>query len=56
VELRVKQFMLASGLALRLGLSAQAEPAGLAEQAAPADFYVAVSGKEKSGGAGPTKP
>ena len=46
----MKQFMLVSGLALSLGLSAQAEPAKLAEKTAPADFTVAVSGKDTNRG------
>ncbi len=46
----MKQFMLVSGLALSLGLSAQAASAKPAEKPAPADFTVAVSGKDGNPG------
>jgi len=46
----MKQFMLVSGLALSLGLSAAAASAKPAEKQAPVDFTVAVSGKDGNPG------
>ena len=46
----MKKFMFATGLALSLGLSAAAASAKPAEKQAPADFTVAVSGKDTNRG------
>ena len=48
--MQMKRFLFAGGLALSLGLSAQAESAKPAEQPPPADFHVAVSGKDSAPG------